>query len=235
MQREFGEDEGGGVAVAAEDREPRPASHPASESHPSQGRHLFPDTLRGLYERYCGVEADELVSLLSRSALRDFIRRAAAWEATSRYAGGSGPTSPADRPEEDSVSYEDAIARVRRYARSLLPLPPYEVWVGSYLENREAYLAHLGVATAPVSEEPVMVELRELGDGWYAALQLAHRDEEWLGSIQFHRTESNRSYRTADIFREEDPAEIRARFLSFDPPTLRALTCEVRMNGTALK
>jgi hypothetical protein len=192
------------------------ATAPRPEHFPS----AIPDTLRGLYEKYCASEAADLVSLVPQSGLRDFLRQASAW--SSPEMGSSPETIPALSVFRDELSHDDALAQVRRYARSLLPLPSYEVWVRSYLQNRSAYLDRLGIATAPRSEEPVMVAIQEFGEGWYAALYLSNRNEGWSGSIHFHRSEAVRSYRTADIFREEDPAEIRSRFLSFDSSTLHA-------------
>jgi hypothetical protein len=201
--------EGGATGVGVMEAGTLEKSGIASRSTFEPG--AFPDTLRGLYEQYCEHEAGELLSLVPQSDLRDFLRRASAWSPSAAEADDGG-----------SLSHDAALARVRRYARSLLPLPSYEVWVRSYLKNRSAYLDRLGVAAAPKSEEPVMVAIREFGDGWYAALHLSNRNEGWSGSLHFHRTESARSYRTADIFREEDPAEIRSRFLSFDAATLQA-------------
>lgn len=180
----------------------------------------FPDTLRGLYEKYCAAEAADLLSLVPQSALRDFLRRASTWAA--QEIEGSSDTVRSLSVFRDKLSHDDALAQVRRYAHSILPLPSYEVWVRSYLENRTAYLDRLGVATAPQSEEPVMVAIQEFGEGWYAALYLSNQNEGWSGSIHFHRSEAVRSYRTAEIFREENPAEIRARFVSFDSATLHA-------------
>lgn len=184
------------------------------------GPGAFPDTLRGLYEQYCEHEAGELLSLIPQGELRDFLRRASA-PSPAGSGADLGIETPAAAPGEP-LSHDAALTQVRRYARTILPLPSYEMWVRSYLRNRSAYLDRLGVAAAPKSEEPVMVAIQEFGEGWYAALFLSSRNDGWSGSIHFHRSESARSLRTADIFREEDPTEIRARFLSFDAATLQA-------------
>jgi hypothetical protein len=102
------------------------------EHHPG----AFPDTLRGLYEEYCAGEAADLLSLVPQSGLRDFLRRASAWSKSGGEAAGDGIV--ASSSSGDELSHDDALAQVRRYARSLLPLPAYEVWVRSYLENRSA-------------------------------------------------------------------------------------------------
>lgn len=190
------------------------------EDRLAYGPGAFPDTLRGLYEKYCEIESAELLSLIPQDELRNFLRRASAWTPEDGESGPEGASSADSKGT--TLSHDAALTQVRRYARSLLPLPTYDVWVRSYLRNRAPYLDRLGVAAAPVSEEPVMVAIQEFGEGWYAALFLSNRNGGWSGSIHFHRSESARSYRTADIFREEDPTEIRSRFLSFDSATLHA-------------
>jgi hypothetical protein len=171
-----------------------------------QGRYsTIPDTLRGVYERYCESEAMALLSLMPREALRGFYRRAAEW---------------AERTGEEGR--EDPLALVRRFARALLPLPPYERWVPDYLANRSAYLEALDIPTLPRRTEPVAVAVRAIGNGWHAALCLTGAPDGWKGFLQFHRSEGVQSVRTTDVFRGEDPEEFRSRFEAFDPETLRA-------------
>lgn len=209
---------GSGIGSVGVEEERVGGFHPAAEDGYPFRHETFPETLRGLYDRYCEAEAAELLSLVPRSSLRDFLRNATVHDA----AAGRGPIPESSFERSDELSHDDALAKVRRYARSILPLPPYEVWVRSYLENRAPFLERLGIASSPRSEEPVMVAIREFGEGWYAALYLSNAEDEWRGSIHFHRSEGVRSYRTADIFREEDPEEIRARFIGFDITTLQA-------------
>jgi hypothetical protein len=169
------------------------------------GATAVPESLRGLYERYCEREAMGLLSLMPRTALRDFYRRAAAWAEAEGDADGRDPLSLA-----------------RRYARAVLPLPPYDAWIPLYLANRSAYLEELAVPSAPRSDDPVAVAVRNVGDGWVAALCLTSASSGWNGFIQFHRSEGIQSCRTTDLFRSEDASEIRARFDAFDDRTLSA-------------
>jgi hypothetical protein len=57
---------------------------------------------------------------------------------------------------------------------------------------------------------------------WRATLNLFRRDEAWRGFIIFNPIGKDEMVRTADIFREEDPDEIRNRFLGFHNQTLQA-------------
>ncbi|MSR22032.1 MAG: hypothetical protein EXR92_00490 [Gemmatimonadetes bacterium] len=164
-----------------------------------------PESLRGLYGRYCEGEAMDLVAMIPREELRAFYRQAARWAS-----------------ERSGFDDADPLATVRRYARSLLPLPPYGIWLDSYLQNRQAFLERLGVGSTPVRDEPVLVAVRECGEGWHAALCLGGSPERWRGFLNFHCNGTVRSYRTTDIFVGDDADEIRSRFLSFDTNTLRA-------------
>ncbi|MEX0935450.1 MAG: hypothetical protein WD013_01010, partial [Gemmatimonadota bacterium] len=107
-------------------------------------------------------------------------------------------------------------------ARRLMPLPPYEIWMRSYLDNRPAFLERLGIESAPDRQEPVTVSVRPVGDGWYAALRVHRSTDGWGGSIRFHRTEGARAWTTSAVFRGEGVDDIRNRFRSFDDNTLRA-------------
>jgi len=146
-----------------------------------------------------------LLSLMTRDALRPFYRRAVEWAESKGDADGRDPLSIA-----------------RRFAREILPLPPYEEWIPLYLENRTAYLEELQVLAAPRMDDPVAVAVRDFGDGWYAALCLTGAPSGWNAFIQFHRSEGIQSCRTAELFRGEDAGEIRSRFDAFDDRTLAA-------------
>ncbi len=60
------------------------------------------------------------------------------------------------------------------------------------------------------------------GRRWRATLNLFRRDEAWRGFIVFNPLGEAETVRTTDIFREEDPDEIRNRFLGFHNQTLQA-------------
>lgn len=164
-----------------------------------------PDSLRGLYERYCDREAMELLSLMPRDALRPFYRRAAEW---------------AEQGMENENP--DPLAVVRGYARHLLPLPPYDAWIPLYLANRTTFLQSMEIPSAPRRDDPVAVAVRAFGDGWHAALCVTDAESGWNGFLQFHRSEGIQSCRTTDLFRGEEADEIRARFDSYDDATLVA-------------
>ena len=191
--------------VQGRDEYARPVPRARGRVRPAARASEPPESLRGLYERYCESEAVGLVSLIPREDLRAFYRKAARWAA-----------------ERGGLDEADPLATVRSYARSVLPLPPYPVWLDSYVSNRQAFLERLGVGSTPIRDEPVLVAVRECGEGWHAALCLAGSPERWRGFLHFHRDGTVGSYRTADIFLGDDADEIRTRFLSFDTNTLRA-------------
>lgn len=156
-----------------------------------------PESLRALYARYCEREAAELLTLLPREGVRALIR-----------AAGVGAEDP------------EVLSAVRAVARGLLPLPPYEVWVQSYLADRTPYLARLGVPSVPVRAEPVTVAVRPVGDAWWAQLNLHQGPNGWVGHILFHPDPEGEAAqsalrRTGDIFRGPDPDAFRVRFLDF--------------------
>lgn len=163
--------------------------------------------LRGLYERYCAYEARALLSLVPREGLRALYREA-------RERASSAP--------DDAGTSGDTIALVVRYARDLLPLPPFEVWLESYLADRRPFLDALGVATVPERTDPVLVDLRSLDDGWMVGMHLVRGGDGWRGFLRFHRPPDRESWQTADIFRGSDPDELRERFRGFHVATLRA-------------
>ena len=81
-----------------------------------------------------------LVSLIPREDLRAFYRKAARWAA-----------------ERGGLDETDPLAAVRSYARSVLPLPPYPVWLDFYVANRQAFLERPGFGSTPIRDEPVLV------------------------------------------------------------------------------
>jgi len=165
------------------------------------------DGLRGLYERYCDRQARDLLHLIPREGLRALYRAAR--------------DSAAD-PADTHVGPADPMALVVRYARDILPLPPFPVWLDAYLNDRRPFLAALEIQTAPMRREPVLVEVRPASDGWMAQLHLFLREGRWGGFLQFTREDEPCDYRTADIFRGEDPEELRRRFREFRSATLDA-------------
>jgi hypothetical protein len=162
------------------------------------------------YRKYRQRQAGALVPLLPKAALRPLYARAREW------ARGRGVELG-----------KDPLALLLLFLEDLLPLPPLAVWV----EDRSAFLeAHLQEEFASAqahrrSSPPVTVESRGLemnGRPWRATLNVFRRDEAWRGFIAFRPVGTGEPVRTGDIFRDEDPEEIRERFLAFHSGTLQA-------------
>lgn len=166
--------------------------------------------LSGRYEEYCRRQAKGLVSSLEKEAIRPLYARARAW---GRETGMEVPKDP--------------LATLLLFVGEILPLPPFEVWAADRARYLDAHLeeefdsppAHR--RTSP----PVTVESRSMdldGERWRATLSLFRRDEAWRGFIGFDRPGEEKTVRTGEIFREEEPEEIRDRFLGFHNHTLQA-------------
>ncbi len=165
------------------------------------------DELLAQYAAYRRRQARALIRLLPREAVRPLYRRA--------REGGSGEGSPSD-----------PLALLVSYCESLLPLPPFETWCDDLSEYPVAHLHDLDdSADAPTAEAPVTVEARLFshdGHPWIAYLRSFRDEVAWRGHIAFEDRRSGRVHRTALIFRESDPADLRERFLSFESATLEA-------------
>ena len=170
------------------------------------------EVLRARYEAYCAQQAAALPGLLPRGGVRALYRRARA---------------------QVSEPIEDPLALLVAHCRTLLALPPFDVWLEDYLRDRAPYLESLDVLGGPRREAPVMVEVRRLqhqGQGWLAGLLLFRGPSGWRGFISFHEEEgapgsveaSAPRPRTGEIFREDSSEAIRVRFRSFSPATLQA-------------
>ncbi len=162
--------------------------------------------LRRRYDRYRRAQAGRLVRMLPRDAIRPLYRRACA-------AVGDG------RPD-------DPLAVLIAYCEELLPLPPYEVWREDLELNPAAHLEDLDEsAEAPTADAPSTLATRPLtaaGRSWLAKLRSFRDQGAWRGFIAFEGEGSTVVPRTGTIFCESDPAELRARFFSFEPATLEA-------------
>lgn len=166
--------------------------------------------LASRYRAYRSRQAQALVSLLPHDAVRPLYARARAW------AGEVGVDVG-----------KDPLATLLLFLQEIIPLPPFDVWMKDRSENLEAHLEE--EFTSPPAHRrvspPVMVESRgvRLGEElWRASLGVFRREEVWRGFISFRPLGEGPPVRTADIFREEDPEEIRNRFLSLNAHTLRA-------------
>ncbi len=162
------------------------------------------------YLEYRRRQAGALVPLLPREAVRPLYAQAREWARERGLEVGKDP-----------------LALLLHFLEVILPLPPLAVW----MEDRASFLgAHVQEEFASAqahrrSSPPVTVESRGLemgGRKWRATLNLFRRDEAWRGFISFQPAGAGEGLRTADIFRDEDPEEIRTRFLSFHSQTLQA-------------
>lgn len=166
------------------------------------------DELRGRYADYRLRQARSLVSLLPQEAVRPLYRRALAVVAPSDLGAG------------------DPLAVLVEYCATILPLPPFEVWVDDALSNPAAHLAELDDSgLSPTAAAPAMLEARRVDTGaesWIARLMGFRDQQTWRGFISFECDTSGRSHRTSLIFRETDPSDLRARFLEFESATLCA-------------
>ncbi len=166
--------------------------------------------LRSRYRAYRSRQAQALVSFLPQEAIRPLYAQARTWAAEVGVRIGKDP-----------------LATLLLFLQELLPLPPFEVWLRDRAEHLPAHLEE-EFTSAPAHRRispPVTVESRPVSLGeshWRASLSLFRRDEAWRGFISFRPVGDGPGVRTADIFREEDPEEIRSRFLSFNARTLQA-------------
>jgi len=173
----------------------------------TEHRRLALDELLVQYEAYRKRQARGLVRLLPREAVRPLYRRA--------LEAGYGERTPAD-----------PVAALVDYCETLLPLPPFEQWCDDLARFPVAHLRDLDdSAAAPTAEAPTTVEARLFefgGDPWIAYLRSFRDGSAWRGYIAFEERQSRRIHRTALIFRETDPADLRERFLGFEPVALEA-------------
>ena len=163
--------------------------------------------LPGRYEAYRRRQARGLLGLIPREAIRPLYRRAV------RAGFGGRHTS-------------DPMEVLVQYCETLLPLPPFELWCEDAHRNPKAYLYDVDAsADAPSAVAPVTVETREFTHDrtpWMAHLRSFRDGVIWRGFIAFEDRESSRVHRTALIFRESDPVDVRDRFLSFESSALTA-------------
>lgn len=162
------------------------------------------EELRQRYASYRRRQATGLVHLMPREAVRPLLRKA-------RRQVGDG---------------EDSLQMLVRFCESLLPLPPFEVWLEDLYAHPEAHLSDVDEsAQAPTVQAPTTVEVRGLryrGQPWTASLRSYRDGGVWRGYIAFADEAAGLTHRTAPVFCEEDPVTLRERFLSFESPALEA-------------
>lgn len=163
------------------------------------------------YEEYCRRQSKALVSILPKEAVRPLYARAREWGR-----------------ETGMEVHKDPLATLLHFVREVvLPLPPRQTWLEDRVRNLDAHLQE-EFDSPPAyrrSSPPVTVESRGMdldGERWQASLNLFRRDEAWRGFIGFNPVGGETGVQTGEIFREEDPEEIRTRFLTFHNQTLQA-------------
>lgn len=172
------------------------------------GQRSAADELLAQYEGYRKRQARGLLRILPRRAIRPLYRRALFREGL------------AGQPQVDP------LAVLVHYCESLLPLPPFEVWVGDVTLHPVAHLHDLEEsADVPTVKAPATMEARLFdyhGDPWIAHLHSFRDGLAWRGYIAFEERRSGQVHRTALVFLESDPADLRERFLSFEVGALEA-------------
>ena len=165
--------------------------------------------LKGRYEEYCRQQASLLLEIIPRERVRPLYRRARAW-ATERGLHES----------------QDPMSTLHAFCRDLLPLPPFDVWLLDYERHRLAPVsAGLGWSPLPAPTEPLAVEIRRLeheAEPWQGTLEVYRGGNAWRGLIRFQRDGEGDSFRTGEIFCEQDLQALRDRFISFTAPTMSA-------------
>ena len=168
---------------------------------------LAHEELQRRYQAYRRRQAAQLLQLMPREAVRPMVRAA-------RAAG------------VDVRSENDPLAVLASFCESILPLPPYDVWREDLEQNPDAHLRDLDDAReAPTAQTPSTMEVRVIdfgGGPWWAHLRSFRDDSGWRGFIAFEDPSSGRVHRTATIFHEDDPSELRERFNCFENASLEA-------------
>ena len=167
------------------------------------------DELSARYIEYRRQQARELVSLLPDEAVRPLYRRA--MSASRDAAVGSR---------------DDPLGVLLAYCETILPLPPYSVWVEDALAHPGVYVADLADSpSAPTAAAPATLVARRFdraGQGWVARLRGFRDRDAWRGYIAFEELGQSGVHRTALIFREAEPEDLLERFLGFESTTLDA-------------
>ncbi len=174
-------------------------------------RYVSESELHERYDAYRRRQAARLVQMLPREAVRPLYRRARDETARSGEAG---------------LDDRDPLALLLRWCERLLPLPPFGVWLDDLRRFPDGHFADVEEsAGGPTADAPSTMEVRSLevrGKPWLARLRSFREAGLWRGYIAFEEEGSGRVHRTAAVFCEADPAELRERFLSFERPALEA-------------
>lgn len=168
---------------------------------------LDENELRAMYRAYRRRQARRLVAMLPREAIRPLYRAAL----------DAAAPSDADR---------DPLEILVDHCGRLLPLPPFPVWRDDLLASPDAHLREAEDShEAPTAARPVTLAARAVrheGGVWEARLRAFPQDGAWRGYVAFERSGAGASCRTAVVFREHGPEDLRDRFLEFEPVALEA-------------
>lgn len=170
------------------------------------------DEWQGRYGAYRRRQAARLVQMLPRDAVRPLYRRARdeARRLGALREGGE----------------EDPLALLVGFCERLLPLPPFEVWLSDLQAHPDGYLTDLAEsAEGPTAEAPSTMEVRPMeynGRPWLARLRSFREQGLWRAYIAFEERDSGRVHRTAAVFCEDHPSDLRERFLAFESAALQA-------------
>lgn len=120
----------------------------------------------------------------------------------------------------------DPMALLDEFVTARLPLPPFHVWCQDVRRNPHAHLDEPWMGDAlPDRTSPMTVAVREenmRGVQCRAELRVYHTGDGWHGHLRFTRSGEERSWQTADVFRERDVQTIVDRFQEFGWLTLEA-------------
>jgi len=170
------------------------------------------DELRQRYGAYRRRQAARLVQMLPQPAVRPLYRRAR--EEARRHGA------------LEASGEEDPLALLVGFCEHLLPLPPFAMWLDDLERHPDAHLVDLAESPeAPTAEAPSTMEVRAVeynGQPWVARLRSFRDQDFWRGYIAFEERASGRVHRTATVFCEGDPTDLRERFLSFESTALEA-------------
>ena len=166
------------------------------------------EELRHWYHAYRRRQARRLVSILPKDAVRPLYRAALA------------------RKDAMTAEGADPLGVLVEYCVTMLPLPPFEVWLADLARHPEAHFEDWDEAVdAPSRTDPATLAARELIRGderWRVTLCGYPHDGAWRAHLSFIGPALHDSHRTAPVFRERSAEALRDRFMDFDVTSLEA-------------
>lgn len=168
------------------------------------------------YSAYCRTQAGAFLSVIPREGVRPLYARAREW-------GIDG----------DQYDAKDPLKTLLRYVVEVLPLPPFDVWARDFERHPLLYLRALEAGGSPSTgwSEPAPVERRPLRSGdrdWVASLNIYQDDCVWRGFISFETDGLATSFRTTDVFCENEAEDVETRYQELTESTLQAFLRSVQ-------